>query len=171
MRLGWPHRGAVAGSDGRGSLPAGLAERGRPSHATGAALPLVLLVLLLIAAAALAASFAATLDASAARSFLDQVSARAVADGALALAVGELVALTDDGLVPEPPFSLGPWAALGMDVTVLVTDAGAYSPPGGAEAEAALALLARATVGRAAAESSVTVVMRPYLGLLSRYRN
>lgn len=123
---------------------------------TGFVLVAVLGGLLVVGALAFAMLFTASLDALAARSAQLGVVQREAQQGALHLAAAELQ------LAPAPlaELTLGPWAALGLDVVVTVTP---LLAPGG---QRALRLSARVPPPARRAPLTMLVAVPPTVQVL-----
>ena len=136
---------------------------------SGFVLPGVLVALLVIGVISFAMSLVATLELLSARSAAHAVAARAAADGALALALAEVVAHANAGAFPSlepssPPVVYGPWPAYGIDAEAKL------SAVESAVGATALLLVVEATVGRAVAGGSLVFDLDPALTLHERRR-
>lgn len=137
-------------------------------------LPAVLGTLLVVGVISFAMGLVASLESLAARSAAGAVEARALAEGALALALAEV----SEQAAAETPFEAasgssivyGPWAAAGIDATATLTTLtasgdGEEGAPGGI-----LFLRAEVATERAGASASLVFTLEPELTILERRR-
>ena len=137
-------------------------------------LPAVLGTLLVVGVISFAMGLVASLESLAARSAAGAVEARALAEGAVALALAEV----REQATAEAPLEAGsgssivygPWAAAGIDATATLTTLAASGDGEDGAPGGVLLLRAEVATERAGASASLVFTLEPELTVLERRR-